>query len=69
MRSVRNIKGRLMMNEVYTCTCGGQKFSIGDGGEITCPNCGRMYQLQWLNEKGKVEFESPENFNKRIREA
>lgn len=52
------------MDEVYTCTCGGQQFTIGDGGEITCPNCGMIYALIWLVN----HLEPPEVFNRRIRE-
>jgi len=51
------------MHEVYTCICGGQKFSIHDT-TITCPNCGRIYGLVILKKRG---LESPKDFNKRIR--
>jgi uncharacterized Zn finger protein (UPF0148 family) len=54
------------MKEVYTCTCGGQKFTIADG-IITCPNCGMEYILQFLDENFKPKFESAEDFNERIK--
>ena len=54
------------MDETYTCVCGGQKFTIQDG-TITCSNCGMIYQLQWLDKDFNPEFESPGNFNSRIR--
>ena len=57
-----------VMEEIYTCTCGGQKFTIGDG-EITCLRCGMIYIIQYLNADGKPEFESSEDFNKRIKEG
>lgn len=53
------------MEEVYTCTCGGQEFTI-QGSSITCPKCGRIYELMW--EVGiDGQMESPEEFNERIR--
>jgi len=56
------------MDEVYTCTCGGQAFMIHDD-TITCANCGVEYMLRILPalEGGHV-IERPEYFNKRIRD-
>ena len=55
----------VMMNEVYTCTCGGQTFII-EGGTITCTKCGLTYTLMWdVGIDGQME--SPEEFNARIR--
>lgn len=51
------------MPEVYTCVCGGQQFTI-QGSTITCPACGRIHYLMWLDD----EMEAPEDFNERIRE-
>ncbi|MBA7674069.1 hypothetical protein ES703_82276 [subsurface metagenome] len=55
------------MDEAYTCICGGQAFSIHDGGEIRCGKCLKEYQLQWLDENFNHEFESPKDFNERVR--
>ena len=55
------------MDEVYTCTCGSQQFSIGEG-IITCGNCGVIYYLQVVNDSNSWALEWPKKFNKRIRE-
>ena len=49
------------MHEVYTCICGGQRWTIL-GVKIECDKCGKEYGLMWLDD----EMESPEDFNKRI---
>jgi len=55
----------------FTCVCGGQQFTIQDC-TITCPACGRIHSLMWLDGEGKekgefILLESAEDFNKRIR--
>ena len=53
------------MDDIYTCICGGQKFSV-HGGAIRCANCQREYELMWdVGIDGQME--SPGEFNERIR--
>lgn len=57
------------MDEVYTCTCGGQKFQIHDGF-IRCANCQREVKLTRINKLSGAEasiLEDPGDFNERIR--
>jgi len=57
------------MDKVYTCVCGGQKFTIGDGF-IRCGNCQRKYQLtryKRLNGTEAYILDKPQDFNLRIR--
>ena len=51
------------MDEVYTCICSHQEFSIHDDSTISCSDCGRIYSLVLINN----EMESPEGFNERIK--
>ena len=50
------------MDEVYTCICGGQAFSIHENGRIRCSKCQKEYLLDIGD-----EMESPTDFNERIR--
>ena len=53
------------MAEVYTCICGGQRWTIL-GGEIECDKCGKEYMLMWdVGIDGQME--SPKEFNERIK--
>ena len=54
------------MPEVYTCICGGQRWTIL-GAKIACDKCGKEYTLMWdVGIDGQME--SPEEFNERIRQ-
>lgn len=54
------------MPEVYTCTCGCQFFWL-HGAKISCSICKTEYTLMWdVGIDGQME--SPEDFNKRIRD-
>lgn len=53
------------MAEVYTCTCGGQRWTIF-GPTIECEKCGKEYTLMW--EVGiDGQMETPKEFNDRIK--
>jgi len=53
------------MVEVYTCVCGGQRWTIY-GTEIKCDKCGKEYELMWeVGIDGQIE--SPKEFNERIK--
>ena len=54
------------MAEVYTCVCGGQRWTMY-GAKIECDKCGREYTLMWkVGIDGEVH-ESPKEFNERVR--
>ena len=55
------------MDKIYTCTCGGQKFAIGEG-IITCGNCEKIYYLQAGDTSNPWILEWPKDFNERIRQ-
>ena len=58
------------MDEVYTCICGGQAFSIHEGF-IRCVKCLKKYVLRRFKALSGAEaqvLENPKDFNKRIRE-
>jgi hypothetical protein len=50
------------MAEIYTCICGGQRWTIF-GPIIECDKCGKEYGLSWLDD----EIETPKDFNDRIK--
>ena len=53
------------MAEIYTCVCGGQRWSIC-GAEIECDKCGKEYTLMWdVGIDGQME--TPKEFNERIK--
>ena len=58
------------MDEIYTCTCGGQAFSVHEG-HICCVQCSVEYKLRIFKALsgalGQV-LENPKDFNERIRE-
>jgi len=54
------------MAEVYTCVCGGQRWTIC-GAKIECDKCGREYILMWdVGIDGQME--SPKEFNERVKQ-
>ena len=60
-----------MMDEVYTCTCGGQSFSIHEG-HICCVQCSVEYNLRRFKAlSGALAqvLENPKDFNERIRKS
>ena len=55
------------MDEVYTCVCGNQAFSIHDGF-IRCSQCRKEYRIQYVESGADVErIEDPTEFNERIK--
>jgi len=54
------------MNEVYTCICGYQNWTICDGF-IICNDCGEQYTFRQLGISHTYLLESPKNFNARIK--
>ena len=53
------------MDEVYTCKCGGQSFSI-HSGFIRCVECQKEYKLQSMGNTAPYVLEDPEDFNRKI---
>ena len=57
------------MDEVYTCVCGNQAFSIHDGF-IRCSQCRKEYKfkrIKALNGKERIDLECVADFNKRVK--
>ena len=56
------------MAEVYTCICGGQRWTIL-GTEIECDKCGKEYRFRIIPAlpHGTHVIENPKAFNKRIK--
>jgi len=55
------------MAEIYTCICGGQRWTIL-GAEIECDKCGKEYRIKYVESgPGTERIEDPEEFNERIR--
>lgn len=55
-----------MMDEIYTCICGGQTWIIGDG-VITCDKCGKDYDLKYVGGSIPYVLDKPKDFNERIK--
>lgn len=59
------------MDEVYTCICGSQSWSIYDGF-IRCVKCQRRYKLERFKALSDAEafvLELPKDFNKRVEQV
>jgi len=54
------------MNEVYTCECGYQDWTICDGF-IICNDCGDQYSFKRLGNSPFYIFENPKDFNKKAK--
>ena len=57
------------MDEVYTCVCGSQRWSIHDSF-IRCANCQKEYKFKYIESGIEVErIEDPSEFNKRVEQV
>jgi len=54
------------MDEIFTCICGNQLWSIYDGF-LRCSKCGEEYVLEYLGGGGEYTISKPEYFNEKIR--
>lgn len=62
----RKEKKEGMMNEIYTCPCGGQTWLIFKG-KVCCNKCGKTYGLEKVGGSIPYTFENPKDFNERIK--